>query len=179
MAKITIEYTVDDSKVAALLPYLASIANSESIEEIPASPALLTASAITNSSTRNRGYAIFERRAIENGLTVRRSHNSEAGDFIVTTDSTARPVRLVCSESPRISLKRESSQPANLVLTYLWVLSESNNRIFLMTYADAAAILGNALKTDSFITNGYYTSKCSRNHQRMMNSYEDRWEIFR
>ena len=185
MPKITLEFHLEDSQVVALLPYLVSLTAPKSsptpfaeggINEDQAIPP--TTGSPGSGSTRSRGCMVFERQTREEGLAVRRSDNPKAGDFIVTAHGTSRPVQLICSESPRISLRREWSQPPNLVLAYIWVLSEDHNRIFLMTYTDAAAILGDALQTDSFVTGGYYTSKCSRDHQRVMSSYEDRWEIF-
>lgn len=129
-------------------------------------------------STRQEGREVFERRAQERGLKIRPPLQSEAGDFVVIGQANPRTVRLICSESPRISLRKEWAKPADLILAYVWLLP-TRKRIFLMSYQEAADILGErALESASFRDNGYYTTACTPRRQQAMERFEDRWEIF-
>jgi hypothetical protein len=90
----------------------------------------------------------------------------------------ARPVRLICSEGPRISLRKEWAEPHDLILAYVWLLP-TRTRIFLMNYKEAAGVLGEkALESSSFKDNGYYTTACAPRRQNVMEPFEDRWGIF-
>jgi hypothetical protein len=131
-----------------------------------------------DSSTRQRGRAAFERRATEKGLKARISAQSGGSDLVVDGPSSQRLVRLICSESPRISLRKEWAKPAELVCAYVWLLP-TRSRIFLMTYKEAAEVLGEkALASPSFRDHHYYTTVVTTRRQQVMEGYEDRWEIF-
>jgi hypothetical protein len=133
--------------------------------------------AIRDSSTRQKGRETFEERATKCGLRVRTAPQPGPGDFIVEGQGRTVSVRLVCSESPRISLRREWEEPIDLFLAYVWVLS-ARTRIFLMSYKEAADILGGkALSSPSFKDDGYYTTVCSPGRQQTMESFEDRWNV--
>ena len=92
--------------------------------------------------------------------------------------TNSRPVRLICSESPRISLRKDWTEPADLLCAYVWLL-QSRARIFLMSYSEAARVLGDkALESPSFRNNGYYTTACTPRRQQAMERFEDRWDVF-
>jgi hypothetical protein len=129
-------------------------------------------------STRQAGREMFERGASERGLKIRLSGQSSAGDLVVDGQASSRPVRLICSESPRISLRTEWDEPADVTLAYIWLLPTCT-RIFLMSYRDAAHVLGEkALKSPSFTNRGYYTTAVTPKRQRLMEPFEDRWDVF-
>lgn len=129
-------------------------------------------------STRQRGRVVFEQRAREHGLEIQATTQPGVTDLLVGGASGYRPVRLICSESARLSLREEWGKSADLILAYVWVLP-ARPRVFLMSYGEAADVLGeSALKTPSFETNGYYTTACTPRRQRAMEHFEDRWEIF-
>jgi hypothetical protein len=129
-------------------------------------------------STRQEGREMFERRASERGLKVRTPSQSGVGDFVVDGHANSRPVRLICSESPRISLRKEWAEPADLIFAYVWLLP-TRVRVFLMSYKEAARVLGEkALESASFRDNGYYTTACTPRRQQAMEPFEDRWDVF-
>ena len=129
-------------------------------------------------STRQEGREMFAQRATERGFKIRTPSTSDAGDFVVESESNFRPVRLVCSESPRISLRSEWAEPADLVFAYIWLLP-TRTRIFLMCYEEAARILGEkALQSPSFTKRGYYTTAVTPRRQQQMEPFEDRWDAF-
>jgi len=129
-------------------------------------------------STRQRGRELFERLATEHGLRVSTFSQPGVSDFIVQGATNSRPVQLICSESPRISLRTEWKEPANLVCAYVWMM-QSRARIFLMSYSEAAGVLGDkALESLSFRNNGYYTTACTPRRQQAMECFEDRWDLF-
>jgi hypothetical protein len=129
-------------------------------------------------STRQEGREMFARRATESGFKIRTPSTSDAGDFVVEGEANARPVRLVCSESPRISLRSEWAEPADMVFAYVWLLP-TRTRIFLMCYEEAARILGEkALKSPSFTKRGYYTTAVTPRRQQQMEPFEDHWDTF-
>ena len=129
-------------------------------------------------STRQEGREMFERRASERGFKIRPSGQSGVGDLVVDGPTSSRPVRLICSESPRISLRREWDEPASLTFAYVWLLPTCT-RIFLMSYRDAAQVLGEkALKSPSFTDRGYYTTAVTPRRQQLMEPFEDRWDVF-
>jgi hypothetical protein len=129
-------------------------------------------------STRQRGRESFERRATQRGLQVRTFSQPGVSDFIVEGPAISRPVRLICSESPRVSLRKEWAEPTGLICAYVWLLP-TRTRIFLMSYKEAAGVLGEkALESSSFKDNGYYTTACTPRRQQAMERFEDRWEIF-
>jgi hypothetical protein len=129
-------------------------------------------------STRQEGREMFERRASERGFKVRTPSQAEEGDFVVVGQANSEPVRLICSESPRISLRKEWAGAADVILAYVWLLP-TRTRIFLMKYKEAAGVLGEkALESASFRDNGYYTTACTPRRQQAMERFEDRWEIF-
>jgi hypothetical protein len=81
------------------------------------------------------------------GVHMTRVRLAGAGDFIVDGTGNPVPVRLICSESP---LRKEWEEPADLLLAYVWLLP-ARTRIFLMSYKEAAAVLGGkALGSSSF-----------------------------
>jgi len=132
----------------------------------------------TSPSTRQEGREMFERRASERGFKIRPSGQSGVGDLVVDGQVSSRPVRLICSESPRISLRTEWDKPADLTFAYIWLLPTCT-RIFLMSYKDAAHVLGEkALKSLSFTNRGYYTTAVTPRRQRLMEPFEDRWDVF-
>ena len=121
---------------------------------------------------------MFERRVSERGFKIRPPGQSGIGDFVVDGRANSRPVRLICSESPRISLRTEWDEPADLIFAYIWLLPTCT-RIFLMSYEDAAHVLGEkALKSPSFTKRGYYTTAVTPRRQRLMEPFEDRWNVF-
>src|SRR5216684_2407998 len=124
----------------------------------------------TSGSTRSRGQMLFENQASGNAVDFRRSHKSEAGDYIAGLGVRQRPVRIVSSEVPRISLKREWSKTPEALLAYTWVPSDgTRGRVFLMGYADAKDILGEAaMQSDAFMEAGFYTTICTRNQLERM-----------
>ena len=129
-------------------------------------------------STRQRGREVFEQRAREHGLEVEATAQPGVTDLLVGGASGSRPVRLICSESARLSLRKEWGNSADLILAYVWVLP-AHPRVFLMSYDEAAGVLGeSALKSPSFENNGYYTTACTPRRQRAMERFEDRWEVF-
>ena len=129
-------------------------------------------------STRQRGREIFERRATQRGLRVRTFSQPGVSDFVVDGPANPRPVRLICSESPRISLRKDWAEPADLICAYVWLLP-TRTRIFLMSYKEAAGVLGEkALESSSFKDNGYYTTACTPRRRQAMEPFEDRWDVF-
>lgn len=133
---------------------------------------------LSSSSTRQKGRERFEQRATQRGLQVQNSSQPGVSDFMISGPANPRPVRLICSEAPRISLRREWDQPANLICAYVWI-QPSRTRIFLMTYQEAAGVLGEkALESNSFTENGYYTTACTPRRQQSMGVFEDRWDVF-
>ncbi len=129
-------------------------------------------------STRQKGRETFEQRATQRGLRVRTFSQPGVSDFVVDGPANSRPVRLICSESPRISLRRDWAEPADLVCAYVWLLP-TRTRIFLLSYKEAAGVLGEkALESSSFKDNGYYTTACTPHRQQAMERFENRWEIF-
>lgn len=121
---------------------------------------------------------MFERRAGERGFKIRPSGQSGVGDLVVEGQISSKPVRLVCAESPRISLRTEWDEPADLTFAYIWLLP-TGTRIFLMSYTDAAHVLGEkALKSPSFTNRGYYTTMVTPRRQRLMEPFEDNWDVF-
>lgn len=129
-------------------------------------------------STRQLGREMFERRAVERGFSTRAPSQSGGGDFIVDGRAKSKGVRLICSESARISLRRDWAETADLILAYVWLLP-TRTRIFLMSYQDAAGVLGDkALDSSSFKNNGYYTTACTSRRQQTIERFEDHWEIF-
>jgi hypothetical protein len=130
------------------------------------------------SSTRQKGRETFERRARQHGLIVKTFSQPGVSDFVVNGPANTKPVRLICSESPRISVRREWAETSDLVCAYVWLLP-AGTRIFLMSYEEVTEILGDkAMGTDSFKDNGYYTTACTTRRQHAMEPFEDRWQIF-
>jgi hypothetical protein len=183
MAKVIID--VPNTELADLLrlPEVVKLLDAGRVSVQPDHPQLQSAVSPakpqqTEPSTRQEGRETFERRASERGFKIRPSGQSGVGDFVVDGRAGSRPVRLVCSESPRISLRTEWGEPANLTLAYIWLLPNSN-RIFLMSYMDAAHVLGEkALESPSFTKRGYYTTAINPGRQRLMERFEDRWDVF-
>jgi hypothetical protein len=133
---------------------------------------------VGDSSTRQKGCDSFMQRATQRGLRVRTTSQVGVSDLIVAGPQNSRPVRLICSESPRISLRKEWAEPANLICAYVWLLP-ARTRVFLMSYHEVANVLGEkALASSSFSDNGYYTTVCTPSRQQAMERFEDRWEIF-
>jgi hypothetical protein len=131
-----------------------------------------------DSSTRQRGREAFEGRATQRGLRVRNFPQPGVSDFIVDGLANSKSVRLICSEAPRISLRKEWAEQADLICAYVWLLP-GRTRIFLMNYSEAAEVLGSkALESPSFRDNGYYTTACTPRRQRVIEGFEDRWEVF-
>lgn len=129
-------------------------------------------------STRQRGREYFERKVLEHGFRIRAIAEAAVSDFEVESVRRSRPVRLVCSESPRISLRKEWGQVPNLVCAFVWVLTD-RTRIFLMSYEEAAQILGaKALGSPSFKERHFYTTVVTPRRQQAMDPFEDRWQIF-
>jgi hypothetical protein len=76
-------------------------------------------------------------------------------------------------------LRKEWKEPVDLLLVYVWLLP-ARTRIFLMSYKQAADVLGGkALGSSSFRDGGYYTTVCTPGRQQAMESFEDRWDVFR
>ena len=129
-------------------------------------------------STRQKGREMFEGRASERGLKVRTPPQPGVGDFIIDGQAGSRLVRLVCSESPRISLRKEWAEPAKLILAYVWALP-TRTRIFLMGYQEVEQFLGDkALNSPSFKNRKYYTTAVPPRRQQVMEHFEDRWDVF-
>lgn len=173
MPKLILEVTSAELPDLLRLPEVARLLDAGRASVQPDTP-MPTA----ESSTRQRGREIFERRATEHGLKVSSFSQPGVSDFIIEGAANSRPVRLICSESPRISLRKDWEEPAHLVCAYVWLLP-SRTRIFLMSYREAAGILGEkALDSLSFKDNGYYTTVCTPRRQQVMEYFEDRWDVF-
>jgi len=126
-------------------------------------------------TTRQRGKDAFEERAAKHGIDVRTPAELGSADYEIVGPAGARPVRLICSEGARISLRREWAEPVGLVLAYVWLLP-GRTRIFLMTFQEASDVLGRrALASSSFRDSGYYTTVCTAWREQAMERFEDRW----
>lgn len=173
MLKLILEVTGAELPDLLRLPEVARL-----LEEGRASVQPGNALPTADSSTRQKGREIFERRATQHGLRVTTVSQSGVSDFIVEGAANSRSARLICSESPRISLRKDWAEPAELICAYVWLLP-SRTRIFLMSYGEAAGVLGEkALESPSFRDNGYYTTACTPRRQQAMESFEDRWDVF-
>jgi hypothetical protein len=130
------------------------------------------------SSTRQKGREFFERRVREHGLGLSKFSDPGVIDFMVQGSSGVRPVRLICSENPRISLRKEWVEEAGLICAFIWLLP-SRSRVFLMTCNEVKAVLGDrATRSPSFADNGYYTTVCTPSKQQLMERFEDHWDVF-
>ena len=172
MAKLVLEVTSAELPDLLRLPEVARLVDVGRVSIQPDDPPTSG-----DPSTRQKGREAFEQRAIQRGLGVRTSSQPGVTDFVVDGPAKSRPVRLVCSESPRVSLRKEWADTADLICAYVWLLP-ARTRIFLMSYKEAAGVLGdNALKSPSFRDNGYYTTACTPRRQQAMERFEDRWEV--
>ena len=173
MLKLVLEVTSAELPELLRLPEVARLLDAGRASVQPDNPV-----PTAESSTRQKGREIFERRATQHGLKVRTLSQPGVSDFVVDGPANFRPVRLVCSESPRISLREEWGKTANLVCAYLWLLP-TRTRIFLLSYQEVADVLGEkALKSPSFSGNGYYTTACTPRRQQTMEPFEDHWDVF-
>ena len=173
VAKLILDVTSAELPDILRLPEVATLVDAGRVSIQPDEPP-----SSGDSSTRQKGRESFERRATQRGLRVRTLSQPGVSDFVVDGPASSRPVRLICSESPRISLRREWAEPANLVCAYVWLLP-TRTRIFLMGYREAAGVLGErALGSSSFSDNGYYTTACTPRRQHAMEPFEDRWDVF-
>ena len=173
MPKLVIEVTSAELPDLLRLPEVARLLDAGRVSIQPGNPP-----PTDESSTRQKGRDLFERRATQHGLRVSTFSQPGVSDFIVQGATNSRPVRLICSESPRISLRKDWTEPADLLCAYVWLL-QSRKRVFLMSYSEAAGILGDkALESPSFRENGYYTTDCTPRRQQAMERFEDRWDVF-
>jgi len=175
MAKITImDVTSADLTDLLGLPVIARLMDDGRVSIQPDDSPV----SADQSSTRQKGRETFEQRARQHGLVVKTSSQPGGSDFVVSGPGSAKPVRLICSESPRISLREEWAETPDLVCAYVWLLA-ARTRIFLMRYKEAKDVLGDkALGTESFTKHGYYTTACTARRQHAMEPFEDRWQIF-
>jgi len=175
MPKLILEITSGELAELLRLPAISSLLDSGRASVQPDSPLPAESSEM---STRQRGRELFDHRAGSFGLRVRMSIESGAADVIVESNVKITPVRLICSESPRLSLRADWSKTPKLICAYIWLLP-SGSRVFFMTYQEVAAVLGKqALESPSFAKNGYYTTACTPRRQQAMEPFEDRWHIF-
>jgi len=173
MLKLVLEVTSAELPDLLRLPDVARLLDAGRASVQPDNP-LPT----VESSTRQKGRESFERRATQHGLRVSTFSQPGVSDFIVEGATKSRPVRLICSESPRISLRKDWAEPADLLCAYVWLLP-SRTRVFLMSYSEASGVLGDkALDSSSFKDNGYYTTACTPRRQQAMERFEDRWDVF-
>jgi hypothetical protein len=173
MAKLVMDVTSAELPDLLRLPEVARLLDTGRLSIQPDHPG-----PAGSPSTRQVGREMFERRAVERGFRTRTPSQSGGGDFIVDGRANSKAVRLICSETPRISLRKEWVETADLILAYVWLLP-TRTRIFLMSYQEAAGVLGDkALKSSSFKNNGYYTTACTPRRQQTIERFEDRWEIF-
>ena len=173
MTKLVLEVTSAELLDLLRLPDVARLLDAGRASVQPDNPLVSV-----ESSTRQRGRETFERRATQHGLHVRTFSQPGVSDFIVEGAKSSRPVRLICSESPRISLRKDWAQPSDLLCAYVWLLP-SRTRIFLMSYSEAAGVLGDkALESPSFKDSGYYTTACTPRRQQAMERFEDQWDVF-
>ena len=179
MPKLVLHVTSAEMPDLLRLPELAKLLDGGHVSIQPDNP-LPTAESTRQKgrSTRQKGREIFEHRATQHGLRVSTYSQPGVSDFIVESTAITRPVRLICSESPRISLRKDWNEPADLLCAFVWLLP-SRTRIFVMNYAEVAGILGEkALDSPSFRNDRYYTTVCTPRRQKAMESFEDRWDVF-
>jgi len=173
MARLILEVTSAELPDVLRLPEVAKLVDSGRVSIQPDEPP-----PSGSPSTRQKGREAFEQRATQRGLRVRTSSQPGISDLLVDGPAGSRPVRLICSESPRISLRKEWAEPVNLIFAYIWLLP-TRTRVFLMSYEDAASVLGEkALESSSFKNSGYYTTACTPRRQQVMERFEDRWDVF-
>jgi hypothetical protein len=173
MARVIIEVPSAELPDLLRLPEVVKLLDAGRVSIQPDQP-----QPIGSPSTREEGREMFKHRAGEAGFRIRPPSQSGVGDFVVDGQAGSRPVRLICSESPRISLRTEWAEPANLIFAYVWLLP-MRARIFLMSYKDAAGVLGEkALKSPSFNKRGCYTTAVTPRRQHLMEPFEDRWDAF-
>jgi hypothetical protein len=173
MARLILEVTSAELPDLLRLPEVAKLVDAGRVSIQPEEPP-----SSGDPSTRQKGREIFERRATQRGLRVRTFSQPGVSDFVVYGPANSRPVRLICSESPRISLRKEWAEPADLICAYVWLLP-TRTRVFLLSYEDAASVLGGkALESSSFKNSGYYTTACTPRRQQVMERFEDRWDVF-
>jgi hypothetical protein len=129
-------------------------------------------------STRERGMAEFIRQAEQNGLRIRRTPG-RTGDVIVVAGKREWPVQVVCSESPRLSIRSQWGEPPDLVVTFVWVPATSDPvRILMLRFPELAQVLGSALNTDSYRKHNFYTTACPPSRIESLSPYINRWRVF-
>ena len=177
MVKLILSLTSGELPEILRLPEVSKLVDAGRVS-IQADEQSTDRSSSSDSSTRRRGHETFEERATKRGLRVRTAPQAGPADFLVDGLASPVPVRLICSESPRISLRKEWEAPGDLLLAYVWLLP-ARTRIFLMSYKEAAGVLGGkALASPSFRDAGYYTTICTPGRQHSMERFEDRWDVF-
>src|ERR1035438_8092590 len=115
MVKLILSLTSGELPEILRLPKVSKLVDAGRVS-IQADEQSTDRSSSSDSSTRRRGHETFEERATKRGLRVRTAPQAGPADFLVDGSASPVPVRLICSESPRISLRKEWEAPGDLLL---------------------------------------------------------------
>lgn len=131
------------------------------------------------------GTMAFEAELLRQGFEVAKPRRDRGIDLIIHTDNPAEPFRAVpmqlkVSSDAAFSLDRKYAQFNRLVLVYVWHI-HTQPRFYCLTYREALAVIGEkSLATPSWSERGYYSmSTVSKEKQRLLDQYENRWDWLR
>jgi hypothetical protein len=177
--KITLELSAEQLAQLLAIPAFSQIIESTGMQVDSGAGTLPKSEYMApTSSTRDRGVSEFVREAENRGYSVRRTPEGEA-DLILEARGQSWPVVVASSQSPRISIRREWDHTSRLVIALVWTPSETaGSRMFLLRFADLATILAKAMKTESYLKLGFYTTICTPAGAEKLRPFENRWSAF-
>jgi hypothetical protein len=128
------------------------------------------------------GTSLLEAELVRNGFEVAHPNRDRGIDLLIYRDAPDRPfaavpVQIKASTSERFDLDSKYGKFFGLVFAYIWNVN-GQPQIFLLTYAEAFNLLGDARKTKSWTEKGYYawTNFVSADRKKKLGQFADRWD---
>jgi hypothetical protein len=128
------------------------------------------------------GTALFEVALLRQGFEIAQPRRDRGIDLIVFVDKPgspfrALPLQLKVATRQAFNLDKKYDSIPGLVLAYVWVLDGQEPEYYLMTFAEAEALLGEARDTDSWRLKGQYAiSTLDNSRRQQMQPYRNRWQ---